>query len=157
MPQQSFPLSGQAADEQALSWRRAAAELGLTCAGSYATDEPARLRELATLLDTCPPDCAIGLSLPDPARLEQILAANAAAAAALALFDNAQAGYLLSRGPGGSHLASVIMPGSADEVSAGGETVALALIGALALGLADLDRPAAPKGEGRAPNGMRFN
>ena len=156
MPSLSF-TPGPGGLDDACSWRRAAAELALCCAGSYAADEAARLRELVALLRRCPPGLSPGLALPEPVRVEALLAADAAATATLALFDGAGAGYLISRGGGGSHLASVILPGATDEVSAGGDTVALALIGALALGLAEPGVPAAPGAQVPVPGRRHYN
>lgn len=138
-------------------WQRRVAEFALTCAGSYAPDETARLREFAGLLRTCPDALGAGLATPDPARFEALLSAGAGSTAVLQLFDGAEAGYLLSRGGGGPHLASVVLPGAAEEVSAGGDTVALALVGALALALAEHAPRGAPLPVQRTADGLLLN
>ena len=97
-----------------------------------------------------------GLTVPEPARIEALLAAGAGESAVLALFGG-EAGYLLSRGAAGQHLASVILPGSAEEVTAGGDSLVLALIGALALALSETTPGAAMVPESRPRDGLRLN
>lgn len=144
-------------DNDARPWQRGVAELALACAGSYAADEAERLNELLVLLRSCPPSIEPGLIVPEAGRLAQLLAADAAAAAVMELFEGADAGYLLSRGGGGQYLASVIMPGAAEEVSAGGESAALAMLGAIALALADMAPQLPLARDLRAPGGVRLN
>jgi hypothetical protein len=60
-----------------------------------------------------------------------LLPAGAVESAALALVPE-EAGYMLSRGNGGWHLASFVLPGLDEEITAEGPTMALALIGAMA-------------------------
>ena len=135
------------------AWQVSLGDLALSCAGSYAADEPARLRELAALIAAAPAGQAAALPCPDMVRLEALLEAGAAASAALALIGTGEAGYLLSCGGSGRHLASAILPGNTDEQTASGDTAALALAGALAMALAEqaatatltLDRRAAPR------------
>ena len=66
-----------------------------------------------------------------------MLATGAYESAALSLLPRS-AGYMLSRGPSGEHLATVILPESEQERIAGGATAALALIAALMAELAEL-------------------
>lgn len=152
-----MPSQPSIARDEAGIWRRRAGELALVCAGSFAADEGARLRDTIALLRAAPSRVAEGLALPDPVRLEALLGAGAALAGVVDLFAGVPAGYLLSRGASGQHLASVILPGRAEEISAGGESAALALLGALALALAepapDLPLPL-PR---RASPGLRLN
>ncbi|MBU3991608.1 MAG: hypothetical protein KKA12_03510, partial [Alphaproteobacteria bacterium] len=101
---------------------------------------------------------------PARARVEALLAAGAPESAALALIGGS-AGYMLSRGGDGQHLASVVLPGRGEEVTAGGDTLALALIGALALALAEAEaqfddspgREIARQIDARAHDGARPN
>jgi len=130
---QSGPPAGESG-----AWRQRLADLALACAGSYAADEGACLREMAALLTSAPEGHARGLARPDPAALEALIAAGAGASAALAMLDGGEAGYLLSSGGNGQHMASVILLGNAEELTASGDTAALALVGALAMALADL-------------------
>lgn len=145
--------------------RRRFAELALACAGSFAGDEAARIRDLCGLLSVVP-DLArmAGFPPPDFARVETLISAGAPESAVLALFGG-EAGYLLSRGGSGQHLASVALPGATDDVTASGDTLALALIGALALALSEAVGAVAIASPGtaplsaaaRAPHGLRLN
>lgn len=158
-------------------WHLQLAELALACAGSFPAEEVQRLRELRCLLAAAPDRALVrGLAVPDAERpahgapaatgldggepagvgrhgtgpdddpVEALIRANAAESAALALLG-AECGYLLSRGAAGQHLASVMLPAASEETSAGGDTLALALVGALALALAEAG---APYGERRS-------
>lgn len=105
------------------------------------TAQPAEQREcladLAQLLSFAPRQAALaGIEVPGEAQLEAMIAASACASAALA-FLSAETGYLISRSAAGHHLASLAMPGRSDEVTAGGRSAALAIIGALCLALFD--------------------
>ncbi len=78
----------------------------------------------------------IALLLPT-ARVDAVpalLSVRAYASAALALLPP-EAGYMLSRGGHGSHMASLVLPGMDEEVTAEGASAALALLGALAAAL----------------------
>ena len=107
---------------------------------------------------TNPPHCGYtaGLTVPDRARVEALIAAGAGECAVLALFGG-EAGYLLSRGGSGQHLASVILPGSDEEVTAGGDSLVLALIGALALALSEASSGTAIPPDARSRDGLRLN
>lgn len=118
-------------------WRDRLADLATACAGAYADEEQARLREIHALLAAAPhPALIAGLLVPAESRLVRLLEAGGTTSAALALIGP-DCGYLLSRGSNGDHLASLVLPGAAQEVSACGDTAALALVGALALALAE--------------------
>lgn len=139
------------------AWRRELAELALACAGSFPGEEPLRIRAIRELLARVPdPGRRAGLTVPSAERAETLIAADAGACAVLALFGG-EAGYLLSRGASGQHLASVILPDSSEEVTAGGDSLVLALIGALALALAEVTPGAAMVAETRSRDGMRLN
>jgi len=128
-----------AADNGVAAWRRAVGQLALACAGSFPGEEAQRLREMRRLLaEASEPGLLRGLTVPSAERMDQLVAAEAAPSAAFALLGP-DCGYLLSRGAGGQHLASVILPGADEETSATGDTVALALIGALGLALVEAD------------------
>ncbi|MFC3175341.1 hypothetical protein ACFOD9_13860 [Novosphingobium bradum] len=120
-------------------WRRRLGELALACAGSFAAEEAQRLHELRRLLAEAPvPALLRGLAVPSEERLDQLIAADAAQSAALAMLGP-DCGYLLSRGAGGQHLASVILPGATEEASASGDSFALALVSALGLALIEAE------------------
>jgi hypothetical protein len=114
--------------------------------GEAALAEEGLLLQLAQLAEACAHghagldaaaiEAASGLTalLMPAARVERIpalLAAGAVESAALALVPE-EAGYMLSRGNGGWHLASFVLPGLDEEITAEGPTMALALIGAMA-------------------------
>jgi len=125
-------------------WRRQLAELALACAGSCQAEEMQRVGDLWRLMVRAPDRAAIrGLQLPDAARLKLLMETGAGETAALALIG-ADCGYLLSRGGTGQFLASIALPGAADETSASGDSLALAVVGAVALALVEADEPARP-------------
>lgn len=97
------------------------------------------LRETMHLVMAAPAPLASWLGpIADVEAVEGMLAAGAEESAALALIPP-QAGYMLSRGPNGVHLASVFMPGAGqEEYAAEGDTAALALLAAFANGLRDV-------------------
>jgi hypothetical protein len=139
------------------AWRRQLAELALACAGAFPGEEPARIREVRALLADAPQSELIaGLTVPDHARTEVLLAAGAEETAVLALFGG-EAGYLLSRAACGQYLASVILPGSSAEVTAGGDNLVLALIGALALALVEVTTGSAAAVPRPGRDGLRLN
>ena len=84
------------------------------------------------------PDAALlgGLVQPDPARIETLLTAKAPDSAAMAFIAD-DAGFCISRGGDGTHIASVVLSGASEESTASGPTLALACLGALALAVAD--------------------
>lgn len=118
-------------------WRQELGELALACAGSFPAEEAQRLRDMRRLLAAAPnPALLRGLAVPCAERVEELVRADAASSAALEMMAP-DFGYLLSRGASGQHLASVILPGAEEETSASGDTMALALIGALGLALVE--------------------
>jgi hypothetical protein len=118
-------------------WRQALGELALACAGSFPAEEAQRLRDMRRLLAAAPmPALLRGLAVPCAERVEELVRADAASTAALEMMAP-DFGYLLSRGASGQHLASVILPGAEEETSASGDTMALALIGAIGLALVE--------------------
>ena len=126
-----------AACEQ-LAWRTRLGQLAIACAGAFIEDENDRIREARALLALAPhPALVSGIDVPDENQLERLIAAGANADAALALITT-DVGYLLSRSGGGQYLASVMLPGATADCSACGDTLALALIGALARALSEL-------------------
>ena len=148
----SGAVGHSAATEGEAVWRRSLGELALSCAGSFPADEAQRLRDLRDLLAQAPtPSLARGVQAIPAERLDALFAAEATASAALALVGD-DCGYLISRGAGGQFLVSIILPGAAEETSASGDTLALALTGAIALALAEAEcaDPERPRAEGPA-------
>jgi len=126
------------------NWAARALDLADLCAVSGPCEEARRLDEAMALFSPAqrpagfPPDCE-----PDRARVAALAAAGGTLDATLALIGP-RAGFLLSRGPGGSAMATVILPGQTREETAQGATPAMALLGAqLAAVLELLDAGAA--------------
>lgn len=102
-----------------------------TCAGSGEADQGDRLREAYDLFRMAPLPLARSLSrLPDRRRFEALLAVDAHESAALALLGR-DWGYMLSCGPGGVCLGTVVAPNCDEDTTAQGDTPALALVLAL--------------------------
>lgn len=118
------------------TWTARLGEFATDCALGGPPDEAERLRELLVLLLLAPAPCnqAVG-ALPAEDELERLLAAGGAASAALTLLGE-WAGYMLSHGPGGGHMATVVVR-SGREAHAEAATPALALASALARALAE--------------------
>lgn len=121
-------------------WRLRLAELSRDCAVAQPEDEAARLGTAHDLLMLAPdvPELEdITCDLLPRARLDGLLAAGAHDTAALALMPES-ASYILSRSRAGGALASVLLTGMEDDLTSQGESVAMALISALAACLAAL-------------------
>lgn len=118
-------------------WCTDLADLATLCAGSFADEETDRIRALYAVLAAAPDKALIrGLELVPAQRFERLVAMEAGAAAVIEMFGPA-AGYLLSRGATGLHAASVYLPDAAEETTAIGDSLALALVGAVAQALVD--------------------
>ncbi|MFM5930491.1 MAG: hypothetical protein ACKOPQ_06250 [Novosphingobium sp.] len=132
-------------------------DFALACSGSFAEDETRRLREAFGLIHAAPAASLLaGVAVPDRAGFEFLVQAGAAESAALSLLGG-DAGFMLSRGPEGRFLASVILPGRLEESSAGAETAALALMAALAVGLQDVALPFADWSDRADQASLRLN
>lgn len=126
----------------ASEWRLRLAQLCQDSALAEAGEEDAMLRLGHALLANLPdPHCALGDHLPPAARFEALLAAGAHDSAAFALVPEAGS-YIVSRAGEGGCMASVMLPGMEEERTSQGESLALALVSALAAALAScrLDR-----------------
>lgn len=126
-------------------WRLRLEELALACRTSEAAGQSDGVREAFDLLMLTPPGPTARLRpRMAEAKIEAMLAADAYESAALALLPQ-NAGFMLSQGPSGEHLATVILPESDQEMTAGGATAALALVAALMAELVEV-YPVAAKG-----------
>jgi hypothetical protein len=116
-------------------WHARFAGLAYACARASRAEAAGLLREGWRLLANPPAEwhAAIILPLGEP-EFEAMLGANADDAAALALLQG-WTGFILSHGPGGDHMATVVIEGLDGECSADGESAALALLGAAAMAL----------------------
>lgn len=113
------------------AWREAAADLAFTSAFATPDGGGEHVLALAALLGSHPASV-----LPvDASAVQRLIEAGGDAAAALTLVE-ALVGFMLSRAPGGRHMATVVLAGQADEHHAEGASAALALVGALAAALA---------------------
>lgn len=123
------------------------AELMVGCAVAPAEQGPDMVRTAHALLSTASGQWQRHFAdLPSATAIEAMIAVGAETAAALALLEG-RGGYILSHGPSGSHMASVVFEDLTEEASATGATAALALIGALSATLAG---PALDLGYGHA-------
>jgi hypothetical protein len=154
-----MPIHINTAESEAREWRRRSAELALACAGSGPADEGLRMRELSILLATAPGGLARGLSRPEPRELEALAGTGATTGAALVvvlrLIEVAGGAYVLSCGNG--YLASVALPGAEEEVTASGDTAALAMLGAVSLALSEMDEVHGVVSGCAVPDGARLN
>lgn len=120
------------------SWFDALGELALDCAGAFADDEAELLRRFHSLINHAPSVAFLdGMAAPDPVLFETLVSLGAGTSAALSLIGE-DSGYMLSRGGDGQYLASVMLPGRYEEATAGADSAALAIVGALAMALHDV-------------------
>ena len=145
------------------AWQMRMAELALSASCAEADEAADLLRELHELLSDgqAPQVAARGVAV-QPRRFEALLAADACASAALLLIAG-RASYMVSQGPGGRVMATVMLGGGTGEVSSEGADLALALTGALAEALGGaLNAALNQTGQEerlvlRRPVGMRLN
>lgn len=127
--------SQQGSSRAVREWQRQMAALAYDSGTATAAEQAEYLGLAATLLDAMPPllvQASGRFTIPDIAPL---LDAGAPAEAALLLLGG-WAGYMLSCGPGGRPMATVVVEPLGGEASAEADSPALALIGALAAVLA---------------------
>lgn len=112
-------------------------ELYESCAGANAADEAALVGRLIGFACATEGrwDQLISPSL-NIARLHEWVASGACLTAVTAMLGP-DAGYMLSRAPGGAAMATVVVDGQDAEYSCFGETEAIALCGAISAGLAE--------------------
>ena len=96
------------------------------CVGSAACEEADRIREAGRLLQEAAP---VDGGCPDLGAVESMLACGAAESAVMSILDPDMA-FMLSRGVGGSCLATVVVEDGSEEIISEGATVALALLAA---------------------------
>ena len=150
-------------------WRAGLADLGLQCSCAEPAETPELLAELHALLLAAPVNFGwLRAKLPSEQRIAVLLRSDATISAALALVEH-RAGYMLSQGPGGRAMATLVLVGAAAETGCSAADPALALAGALAEALSRAHYPAMPGvGSGTAgarstaalsdmPAGARFN
>lgn len=112
-----------------LRWETGLAELILACPLACSRDEASLLRQGYTaILDASVFDPMLVEDLPGTAAFEAMLVCCAPESAALSLIPS-RAGFMLSRGEGGIHIASIFMPECGEHTAECG-TAALALLAA---------------------------
>lgn len=133
------------------------AALAFDTAVAPAADQQDFVVQGSTLLQAMPPQLAQAFGRAPVRDVAALLTAGAPTEAVLALLDG-WAGYMLSCGPGGRPMATVVVETMGGEASAEGATPALALLGALAALLAGdaLDDDCAAQVDWRS-SGARLN
>ena len=135
-------------------WHLRLARLTYACAQADRAGAAELLRAARRLLRDPPADWreTIDLNLDEPG-FEALLGAGGEDAAALALLQG-WAGFMLSHGPGGRYMATVLVEGRADETTVEGASAALALIGAVAAALSgnELAADSVPRDETVSPH-----
>ena len=120
-------------------WHARFAGLAFACAQANRSEAADLLREGWRLLIDPPADWRGSINLPlDEPGFEAMLGAGAEDAAAVAMLQD-WVGFMLSHGPGGDHMATVVIEGINGEASAEGDSAALALLGAAATALSGDD------------------
>ena len=119
------------------SWAVRMSEMALACSGAFATEEARHLRACHALLQSAPETVLPWVkALPEASRFAALLQVGAGESAALTLLGDC-CGFMLSRGPMGEALATIVLPGTANECTANGDTLALAIAAALAQALSE--------------------
>lgn len=132
-------------------WCRGLRDVARACPHVPASQQEKLIRKMGDLLMRAPEQAALaGVTVPDRFRLEALLAARSWETAALALLGE-EAGYLVSRSGSGCHLASILLPERLEETTCTGNTLALALVGALASSLSGGAILAIPQHRARTP------
>ena len=131
-----------APNEQAFGktdWHARLGWLTYACAQADHAGAAELLRAAWRLLGDPPADWRATIDLTiDELGLEALLHAGGEDAAALALLQG-WAGFMVSHGPGGRFMATVLIDGRAEETTADGASAGLALLGALAAALSGDD------------------
>jgi len=122
-------------------WKAGWAELALDCAAGTQQQASMQFWSAHRLLAAAPVAWReLFAALPSHEAFAALLASGGELAAALALLEDC-AGLLLSHGPGGDYLATVVFDGYTAEANAQSEGAALALLGAMAAALAGPEQP----------------
>lgn len=119
------------------SWPCVISELHETCSGANAADEVALIcRLIGFVAGAAGAWDRLIVQSPDVDRLQAWVASGACLTAVTAMLGP-DAGYMLSRAPGGAAMATVVVDGQDAEYSCFGETEAIALCGAISAGLTE--------------------
>lgn len=134
MQQRMAPRPDQQPDGVS-AWQQQMAALAFDSAAASGAEQHEFVGLAVSLLQTMPTQLVQAAGRGPVPDVAPLLAGGAPAEAALALLDS-WAGYMLSCGPGGRAMATVVVEPLGGEASAEGATPALALLGALAALLA---------------------
>ena len=143
-------------------WLLRMADIAVQCGCGEPGEADELLSDLHALLLAPPRNYAwLRAGLPGTGRVQALLRAGAASSAALAMVEG-RAGYMLSQGPEGRAMASLVLAGSPAEVTCSAADPALALAGALAEALSAALTSGAHEQRGDAavhnvPAGARLN
>lgn len=139
------------------AWQRQMAALAFDSAAATGGEQQEFVALASSLLQAMPHQLGQAFGRSASRDIAPLLEAGAPTEAVLALLDG-WAGYMLSCGPGGQPMATVVVEAMGGEASAEGATPALALLGALAALLAGdaLDADCAAQVDWRS-NGARLN
>ena len=114
-----------------MNWADQATALSLECAVTPHRYQANMLRQTDALMGHAPAAISSLIAPPPPlGHFEALLSVGAYETAAIALLGTG-IGYLVSRGPEGSCLASVVLPGMSEDMCVEASTEALALLSAL--------------------------
>lgn len=142
------------AHQELESWREALGGLALTCASAGESEAGELVLTLHSLIANAPRGS--GWALPSRGAIEHWNSVGAELIGALSLVEH-QAGYMLSHGPGGEHMATIALAGSGEEASAAGSHAAIALVGAVATALSGLATVVGPRADASPSEGLRLN
>jgi hypothetical protein len=140
------------------NWQACLADMVFACAVATPQQAGTLINAVSELLQAAPSGWhAQFRDAPSAAVLAPLIAAGGEVAAVMALIEG-RGSYMLSHGPGGTHLATVVFEECGEEASAEGRSAALALLGALAGSLAGsaLNLPA-EHGTDLAISSLRLN
>ena len=110
-------------------WLAELEDLSIDCSAAFAAETADRLLSAYGIFAKV--QLPSGMVLWEYEKFRALVGAGAFESAALT-FLNSACGYMISQGPGGACIATVILPGSHHEATAHGDTMALALVGACA-------------------------
>ncbi len=132
-------------------------EIAREARAAFVSDEVRHLRALYAVLNADRHGCMIaGLTVCEPALIERLLIAGVCDSAALALLGSG-CGYMISRGAAGEHIATVLLSGQAEEQTGSGDSLALALVAAIATALAASADGSAVLGQTGRQTSLRLN
>ena len=142
---------------QSDDWANSLGQIAREASAAFACDEARHLRALYALLNSGRHGCILaGLTLGEPELIECLIMVGACDSAALALLAG-DCGYMISRGSLDEHMATVMLSGQDEEYIGSGDSLALALVSAIALALGASANSAARPDPGIRQSDLRLN